>query len=230
MKRKAFLVDDELLAIKELNWMLLDIENIEVVGTASSAEDAIKKINELRPDLIFMDIHIPEKNGFEIIDSLDYIPDIIFTTAYDEYAIKAFEINAIDYLLKPIGNERLIKAISKLGQSKSKNNSLIFVKDYDKMKFIEIQHIKWIESIGNYIKLYHNQGADMIYKSLNSMEIKLQSEGFFRANRREIFNLNCVQSVVKNETYWTVILNNGKQIILSQRQASKFKLIHKIHK
>jgi two-component system LytT family response regulator len=227
MKRKAYLVDDELLAIKELNWMLLDIENIEVIGTASSAEDAIKNINSLKPDLIFMDIHIPEKNGFEILDSLDYLPDIIFTTAYDEYAIKAFEINAIDYLLKPIGQERLIKAISKLGHSKSQNNSLIFVKDYDKMKFIEIQHIKWIESIGNYIKLYHNQGADMIYKSLNSIEIKLQSQGFFRANRREIFNLNCVQSVVKNETYWTVILNNGKQIILSQRQASKFKLIHK---
>jgi len=227
MKRKAYLVDDELLAIKELNWMLLDIENIEVIGTASSAEDAIKRINEHKPDLIFMDIHIPEKNGFEILDSLDYLPDIIFTTAYDEYAIKAFEINAIDYLLKPIGQERLIKAISKLGHSKSQNNSLIFVKDYDKMKFIEIQHIKWIESIGNYIKLYHNQGADMIYKSLNSIEIKLQSQGFFRANRREIFNLNCVQSVVKNETYWTVILNNGKQIILSQRQASKFKLIHK---
>ena len=225
MKRKAFLVDDELLAIKELNWMLLDIENIEVVGTASSAEDAIKSINEHKPDLIFMDIHIPEKNGFEIIDSLNYFPDIIFTTAYDEYAIKAFEINAVDYLLKPIGHERLIKAISKLGQSK--NNSLIFVKDYDKMKFIEIQHIKWIESVGNYIKLYHNQGVDMIYKSLNSMETKLQSDGFFRANRREIFNLHCVNAVVKNETYWTVILDNGKQIILSQRQASKFKLIHK---
>jgi two-component system LytT family response regulator len=227
MKRKAFLVDDELLAIKELNWMLLDIENIEVVGTASSAEDAIKNINKLKPDLIFMDIQIPEKSGFEIIDSLEYLPDIIFTTAFDEYAIKAFEINAVDYLLKPIGHERLIKAISKLGQSKSKSNSLIFVKDYDKMKFIEIQHIKWIESVGNYIKLYHNQGVDMIYKSLNSMEIKLQSEGFFRANRKEIFNLHCVDAVVKNETYWTVVLDNGKQIILSQRQASKFKLIHK---
>jgi two-component system LytT family response regulator len=172
-----------------------------------------------------MDIQIPEKNGFEIIDSLEYLPDIIFTTAFDEYAIKAFEINAVDYLLKPIGHERLIKAISKLWQSK--NNSLIFVKDYDKMKFIEIQHIKWIESVGNYIKLYHNQGVDMIYKSLNSMETKLQSDGFFRANRREIFNLHCVDAVVKKETYWTVILDNGKQIILSQRQASKFKLIHK---
>jgi two-component system LytT family response regulator len=88
--------------------------------------------------------------------------------------------------------------------------------------------IKWIESIGNYIKLYHDQGEDMIYKSLNAMEDKLRNEGFFRANRREIFNLHNVDSVFKKDSYWSVVLNNGKEIILSQRQASKFKLINKI--
>jgi two-component system LytT family response regulator len=228
MKRKAFLVDDELLAIKELNWMLLDFKNIEVVGSANSAQDAINEINELRPDLVFMDINIPEKNGFEIIDSLDYFPDIIFTTAYDEYAIKAFEIDAIDYLLKPIGRDRLIKAISKLGKAPLNSNSLLFIKDQDKMKFIEIEKITWIESIGNYVKIYHQQGSDMIYKTLNSMEIRLQNEGFFRANRKEMCNLNCIDSFERYESSWVITLKDGKQIIMSQRQASKFMSINRI--
>jgi two-component system LytT family response regulator len=228
MKRKAFLVDDELLAIKELNWMLNDFENIEVVGSSNSAEKAINELNELKPDVVFMDINLPEKNGFEIIDSLNYFPDIIFTTAYDEYAIKAFEINAIDYLLKPIGRDRLIKAISKLGKVPLNSNSLLFIKDQDKMKFIEIEKITWIESIGNYVKIYHQHGSDMIYKTLNSMETKLQDVGFFRANRKEMINIRFIQSVVKSDSNWMVILTDGNQIILSQRQATKFISIYRI--
>lgn len=228
MKRKAFLVDDELLAIKELNWMLLDFKNIEVVGSANSAEEAINELNELKPDVVFMDINLPEKNGFEIIDSLNYFPDIIFTTAYDEHAIKAFEVNAIDYLLKPIGRDRLIKAISKLGKAPLNSNSLLFIKDQDKMKFIEIEKIIWIESIGNYVKIYHQQGSDMIYKTLNSMETKLQDVGFFRANRKEMINIHFIQSVVKSDSNWKVILTDGNQVILSQRQATKFISIYRI--
>jgi two-component system LytT family response regulator len=226
MKRKAFLVDDELLAVKELNWMLLEVENIEVIGSATTAQDAINELNTLKPDLVFMDIHLPEKNGFEIIESLNYFPDIIFTTAYDEYAIKAFEINAIDYLLKPIGQDRLIKAISKLGKAPLKANSLLFIKDQDKMKFIEIDKINWIESIGNYIKI--QKGNDMIYKTLNSMEIRLQNEGFFRANRKEIFNLYCIDSFEKFESTLIVTLKDGKQITLSQRQTSKFMSMNRL--
>jgi two-component system, LytTR family, response regulator len=228
MKRKAFLVDDELLAVKELNWMLLDVENIEVIGSATTAQDAIEELNTLKPDLVFMDIHLPEKNGFEIIESLNYFPDIIFTTAYDEYAIKAFEINAIDYLLKPIGQDRLIKAISKLGKAPLKANSLLFIKDQDKMKFIEIDKINWIESVGNYIKIHHHQGTDMIYKTLNSIEIRLQHEDFFRANRKEIFNLQCIDSFEKQDSNWIVSLKDGKQITLSQRQATKFFAVNRI--
>lgn len=226
-RKSAFIVDDEKLAIQELNWMLQDFDGIEVIGSASNAYEAVRLINLNQPDILFLDIQIPEMDGFAIVESLNYSPEIIFTTAYDEYAVKAFEVNSVDYLMKPIGQEKLAKALSKLSDKKGDRKNWLFVKDADSMKFIHIQHIEWMESIGNYLKIYHNGRYDMIYKSLTAMESRFVKEGFYRANRREMFNMAKMKSAVKSGSSWTITLESDKEIILSQRQALKFIYNHK---
>ena len=111
---RALIIDDERLARKELEELLADYEQIEVVGEAVNADDALDKIAQLKPDLLFLDIQMPGKNGFELLETLDAVPEVIFTTAYDEYAMKAFEVNALGYLLKPIRRERLSEALHKV--------------------------------------------------------------------------------------------------------------------
>lgn len=114
---KALIVDDERLARKELNTLLNDFPEIEIIGEAVNADDAMEQIKEKNPDLLFLDIQMPGKNGFELLESLDAVPKVIFTTAYDEYALKAFEVNALDYLLKPIRKDRLTDSLQKLLQA-----------------------------------------------------------------------------------------------------------------
>ncbi len=224
---RVFLVDDEPLAIQEMKWMLRDFSDLDIIGQASSAIEAIRQINSLKPDLIFLDINIPEKTGFDIVNELTYFPQIIFVTAYDEFALKAFEINAIDYLMKPVGQERLVKALAKVKASGQTSVSRIFVKEEYEMKFIETASISWIESIGNYIRIHHDKGSNMLYKSLTAIEEQLGQENFFRANRKELFNLNKMISAHKDDSTWIVKLFDGKEIQLSQRQGSKFILFNK---
>lgn len=224
---RVFLVDDEPLAIQEMKWMLRDFSDLDIVGQASTAIEAIRQINALKPDLIFLDINIPEKTGFDIVNELTYFPQIIFVTAYDEYALKAFEINAIDYLMKPVGHERLVKALSKVMAFGQTSVSRIFVKEDHEMKFIETASISWIESIGNYIRIHHDKGSNMLYKSLTAIEEQLSQENFFRASRKELFNLNKMVSAQKNDSSWSVKLLDGKEIQLSQRQGSKFISLNK---
>jgi two-component system LytT family response regulator len=226
-KQRVFIVDDEPLAIQEMKWMLKDFSDLDIVGQASTAIEAIRQINSLQPDLIFLDINIPEKNGFDILNELNFFPQIIFVTAYDEYALKAFEINAIDYLMKPVGQERLVKALSKIKSSSKLISSRIFVKEDHEMKFIDASSIYWIESIGNYIRLHHEKGSNMLYKSLTAIEEQLRIGNFFRANRRELFNLNKMTEAVKGANGWVVRLQNGKELELSQRQGVKFISINK---
>ena len=111
---RAIVIDDERLARKELITLLNQLETVEVVGEAVNVDDAKEKIDLLNPDVIFLDIQMPEKTGFELLEELDNVPHVIFTTAYDEYALKAFQVNALDYLLKPIEPKRLEEAINKL--------------------------------------------------------------------------------------------------------------------
>ena len=114
---KALVIDDERLARKELISLLSQFPKIEIVGEAVNADDAQEKIEVLKPEILFLDIQMPGKNGFELLESLDVVPKVIFTTAYDEYALKAFEVSALDYLLKPISKERLEETIQKVLES-----------------------------------------------------------------------------------------------------------------
>jgi len=235
---KAILVDDERLARKELANLLNDHEEIEIIGEAVNADDAKEQIEKQRPDLIFLDIQMPEKTGFELLEDLDYIPRVIFTTAYDEYALKAFEVNALDYLLKPIEPERLKEAISKLGKDggepapsepepetrKLGLNDQVFVKDGDRCWFVSLSKVRLFESDGNYIKVYFDNNRPMIHKSLNALDERLDDRTFFRASRKHIVNLNWVETI---DPWFNgglmVKLKGGDQVEVSRRQAAKFK-------
>jgi len=234
---KALVIDDERLARKELISLLNDYPKIEIVGEAMNADDALEKITTLKPDLLFLDIQMPGKNGFELLESLDVTPKVIFTTAYDEYALKAFEVNALDYLLKPIRKERLEECIQKItkedivekaessiSEYKLGLNDQVFVKDGDKCWFVRLSDVRLFESDGNYIKVYFDNFKPMIHKSLNALDKKLDDRSFFRASRKHIINLSWVDSI---EAWFNggllVKMKGGEKVEVSRRQASKFK-------
>jgi two-component system LytT family response regulator len=233
---KALIVDDERLAREELKSLLKENNKVEVVGECSNAEEAKASILTLKPDLIFLDIQMPGKDGFEMLEELPHSPNVIFVTAYDEYAIKAFEYNALDYLLKPVETERLGEAIAKLSevvkmeqeQESEKGvlsiNDQVFVKDGEKCWFVRLKDVRLFESIGNYVRIYFDGNKPLILKSLNSLEQRLDQRVFFRANRKYIINLNRVERI---ENWFNgglmVQIEGGVQIEISRRQASRLK-------
>jgi len=234
---KALIVDDERLARKELMKLLEEHPAIEIVGEAMNAEEAIQMVNDLSPDLLFLDIQMPGKTGFQLLEELDAVPFVVFTTAYDEFALKAFEVNALDYLLKPIQAERLSETIAKiLEKEKSKVaavrnadkklglNDQVFVKDGDRCWFVSLSNVRLFESDGNYIKVYFDSNRPMIHKSLNALDEKLDERAFFRASRKHIINLSWVEGI---EQWFNgglmVKLKGGDKVEVSRRQAAKFK-------
>lgn len=229
---RALIVDDERLARNELNRLLEKFPEIEVVGEAVNGEDAIQKIEELSPELVFLDIQMPGMTGFEVLEHLHVVPKIIFVTAYDEYALKAFEVNALDYVLKPVELPRLEKAIEKVLEEEEINeneerltlDSQIFIKDGEKCWFVKLDKIRMFESEGNYVRLYFENSKPMILKSLNNLEKRLSEKEFFRISRKYIINLNWIEKV---EAWFNgglrVTLKSGEQLEISRRQTSRFK-------
>jgi two-component system LytT family response regulator len=229
------LVDDEHLALAELQTMLKKHADIKVVDTALNAMEAAVKINEQKPALIFLDINMPGKSGFDLLQELDEAPYVIFVTAYDQYAIKAFEVSALDYILKPINADRLAEAIEKakklISQSKTNENKLtidkrIFIKDGDLCFFVPLQEIFLIESVGNYARVYYQNKKPLLHKSLNYLEERLPESHFFRAGRQHIINTHFIKNISPffNNTL-QVEMHNGMKVDISQRQSVKFKNI-----
>jgi two-component system, LytTR family, response regulator len=234
---RALIVDDERLARKELMKLLEEHPMIEVVGEAMNADEAMQMVNDLNPDLLFLDIQMPGKTGFQLLEELESVPLVVFTTAYDEFAIKAFEVNALDYLLKPIQPERLSETISKLsekerakvtaaqgGDKKLGLSDQVFVKDGDRCWFVSLSNVRLFESDGNYIKVYFDNNRPMIHKSLNALDERLDERAFFRASRKHIVNLSWVEGI---EPWFNgglmVKLRGGDKVEVSRRQAAKFK-------
>ncbi len=239
---KAVIIDDERLARNELKKLLQDFPEIEVVAEAANANEGIEKIDSLNPDLIFLDIQMPGKTGFDMLAELDKAPDVIFTTAYDDYALKAFEVNALDYLLKPVEPKRLADAIQKLHMEESKDREMVsddeipvnrsllhehdqvFVKDGERCWFVKLSDIRLFESVGNYAKVYFGPNKPLILKSLNALEERLDEKVFFRANRKHIVNLRLIEKI---EPYFNggllLELKGGEKIEVSRRQTVKFK-------
>jgi two-component system LytT family response regulator len=218
---------------------LQDYPEVEVIDEAANAEEGITKIETLQPDLIFLDIQMPGKSGFDMLAQLERTPQVIFTTAYDEFALKAFEVNALDYLLKPVEPKRLADAIQKLHLVESKeprldteniNNSIlseadqVFVKDGERCWFVKLSEIRLFESVGNYAKVFFGPNKPLILKSLNALEERLDEKTFFRANRKHIVNLRMIDKI---EPYFNggllLELKGGEKIEVSRRQTVKFK-------
>ncbi|WP_296619515.1 LytTR family transcriptional regulator DNA-binding domain-containing protein [Marivirga sp.] len=233
---KVLIIDDERLARKELSNLLAEYKDIEILGEAANADEAEEMIDKLNPDMIFLDIQMPGRTGFELLETLEKTPKVIFTTAYDEYALKAFEFNALDYLLKPIEPKRLTESVNKIRkeveaqEEKQKNgsqltvNDQVFVKDGDNCWFVKLKDVRLFESDGNYIKVYFDKNKPMIHKSLNALDEKLDNKHFFRVSRKHIINLEWIDEI---ETWFNgglmVKLKGGDKVEVSRRQATKFK-------
>jgi len=230
---KAVIVEDSRLARNELKELIKIHEEIHVLGEAENVEKGFELINNTKPDLLFLDINMPEKDGFELLEMLDVVPTVIFTTAFDEYAIKSFEYNAFDYLLKPINQKRFSQCMEKVIENVTKPSTAepqkqtalnldkqIFIKDGEKCWLVKIHDISLFEIVGNYTRVFFENNKPLIYKSLAQIEEKLPSDVFFRANRQQIINIHHVKKVVS----WfngklKIEMNSGEEIEISRRQS-----------
>jgi two-component system LytT family response regulator len=234
--QKAIIIDDERLARNELKKLLLEFPEVEVIGEAANATEGIEKIESLNPDLIFLDIQMPGKSGFDMLTQIERAPHVIFVTAYDEHALKAFEVNALDYLMKPVEPKRLADALLKVRQKDEEEllsynnrgllheNDQVFVKDGERCWFVKLSDVRLFESVGNYAKVFFGTNKPLILKSLNALEERLDDKVFFRANRKHIINLRMIDKI---EPYFNggllLDLTGGEKIEVSRRQAVKFK-------
>lgn len=235
---KALIVDDERIARQELRRLLAEHPEIEIVGEARNGEEALDAIAQLTPELVFLDIQMPGMTGFELLDRMEDVPQIIFTTAYDEYAVKAFEVNALDYLMKPIAPDRLAGALRKLltmiaaakaAQAATKPLERVFVRDGERCWIVRVDEIYLLESEGNYTRLYFGRTAadsarPMIPRSLSALEQRLDPSVFFRAGRKHIVNLKWIDRVTNGVADNLVVtLKTGQEIEMSRRQSARLK-------
>ncbi len=232
-KYRTIIIDDERLARQEVKRALMSFPEFEVVGEASNAEEAKSLISSLNADVLFLDIHMPEKSGLQLLDELTMVPEVVFTTAYDQYAVKAFELNALDYLVKPLRQERFNKAIEKVLKvlsEKGKNNTSVsihqkvFVKDNENCHLIQVRDIWLLESMENYARIHYSTHTVLIKKSLNLLEEILPSQHFFRINRKQIINIDYIEKInpyFKNKLQ--LVFKTGETFEVSSRQSAKFK-------
>ncbi|UOQ76472.1 LytTR family DNA-binding domain-containing protein [Hymenobacter sp. 5516J-16] len=239
----ALLVDDSRLARTELRHLLQAFPEVSIVGEARHAEEARQQLRELQPDLLFLDIHMPGETGFELLASLEAAPHVIFTTAYDEYALRAFEVNALDYLLKPIQENRLAAALAK---ARSKYTAMVpaggsapaeepaptplteqdqvFVKEGERCWFVRLADIRLFEINGSYTQIYFEQHRPLIPRTLQHLEQRLDPRVFFRANRQQIINLQWVEAI---EPWFSnslkIRLRGGPEVEVSRQQSVRFR-------
>ena len=227
---KALIVDDEPPARRELRRLLAEFPWIEIVGEAGNVDEAAGKVASLAPDLLFLDIQMPGGSGFDLLTRLDYAPQVVFTTAHDEHAVRAFEVNALDYVLKPIDPERLAATVSRIKAAAAAPEpgaamEQIFVRDGPRCWFVPLREVRLLTSEGNYVRLAWGSRQPLLGRALASLEQRLDPKRFFRANRRQIFNLDFVANVeigVAGRLH--VQLRDGPEVEISRRQARLFKM------
>ncbi len=232
---KVLIIDDSELAREELKHLLSSFKEIQLIGEACDVDSALSEIRIHEPDLLLLDIHMPEKTGFELLEELNDVPQVIFTTAYDQYAIKAFEHNALDYLQKPIKEARfkesIDRAMNKFEQSNGDSGSdilgvenKVFVKEGYDCWFVKVGTIRLLEINGSSTKIYFEKESPTLARSLNQLEEKLDPKVFFRANRQQVINVNFIKHI---EPWFSntlkAYLTTGEEIEISRRQSLKFK-------
>lgn len=241
---KIVIVDDERLARTELRTLLKEFPDAEVVGEAVDVADAVRVVREKKPELVFLDIEMPEASGFELIGQLRApVPEVIFVTAYDAYALRAFEVNALDYLMKPVVPERLAEAYrravetkagdaesvsdaSKAGAGKGalREDDQVFLRDDERCWFVPVRKLRLLEGEDNHTRVFFDGEKPMLYRTLVSMEERLPESLFFRANRSQLVNRLFVQKV---EPWFSgtlkATLTDGTEVEFSRRQAQVFR-------
>ena len=224
---KAVIVDDERLARLELRRLLAEHPEIEVAGEARDGEEALSMVAQLAPDLLFLDIQMPGLTGFELLERLEDLPQVIFTTAYDKYALKAFEVNALDYLLKPIVPARLAAALVRVRPRSDRGRlEQVFVRDGERCWIVRIPDIFLLESEGNYTRVYFGAERPLIRRSLNVLEEQLDSAVFFRAGRKEIINLKWIEKVdITVAGGLLITLRGGRTVEMSRRRSARLREI-----
>jgi two-component system, LytTR family, response regulator len=228
---KAMIIDDEPPARRELRRLLTDFSWVEVVGEAGNLDQATEMVETLNPQLLFLDIQMPGGSGFDLLTRLEHLPEVIFTTAYDEYAVRAFEVDALDYLLKPIDPARLAEALGRVKSAQAVRTpqpdavlEKIFVRDGSRCWFVPLREVRLLSSEGNYIRLSWGKSQPLLGRALAALEQRLDPNRFFRANRRQIINLDFIENVefgVNGRLH--AQLRDGPEVEISRRQARLFK-------
>ncbi|MGK5067093.1 Transcriptional regulatory protein YehT [compost metagenome] len=226
----VLLVDDERLARAELRRLLAAHPQVEIVGEAASAAEAMSQIGRLRPDLLLLDVQMPGASGFDLLAALDDAPDVIFCTAFDQYALQAFEVSALDYLQKPVRAARLATALARAGArvraAPSPAPPKVFIKDGERCWFVAFDDIRLLESEGNYTRVHFAAQRPLMLRSLNQLEERLDPAQFFRANRRQIVNLAQVEHVAPNAADGLDLrLLDGGVVEVSRRRTQQFKAV-----
>lgn len=228
---KTLIVDDSRLARAELKDLLKSHSSIEIVAEAADVESAIDAINKHDIELVFLDIHLPDGSGFDVLEKSEKTPKIIFTTAYEQHAVQAFEVNALDYLLKPVTTDRLAHALKKVctvpvatPERSIDQDSQIFIRDGERCHFVKLNEIYLVNVDGNYVRVFFRDQKAFLARSLSYVEEKLTGLPFFRANRQQMINLDYVKSIEPNVgDGLDVTLKSGMKIEISRRQAKEFK-------
>lgn len=231
---KSLIIDDEPLARRELRRLLAEFPWIDIVGEAGDISEAAARIETLAPELLFLDIQMPGGSGFDLLARLDHVPRVIFTTAYDHHAVRAFEVNALDYLLKPVEPQRLAAALTRARSMPEDrpvdvppNETLerLFVRDGDRCWFVPLREVGMLMAEGNYVRLFWGQERPLLARPLHSLEQRLDPKRFFRANRKQIINVDFIENVelgIGGQLH--VRLRGGSEVDISRRQARLFRI------
>lgn len=237
---KLFIVDDSRLARNELRDLLSVHEQCEVIGEAANVADAVQRIDALQPDLLLLDIQLPDGDGFAVLERLQHMPQVIFTTAFDEYAMRAFEVNALDYLQKPIEQNRLTQALARASErtvneqgavaagkntvTRKSRDEQIFIRDGERCYFIKLADIMLFEVEGNYTRAYFRDQKPLLPRALSYLDERLDADTFFRASRQHIVNLDFIANVEPDVGDGLLLqLKNGKTVAVSRRQARELR-------
>ena len=232
---RALIIDDERLARDELRRLLQEHPHIDIIGEAASVQEGLQQIERLSPELIFLDVQMPDGSGFDLLTLLEQPPKVIFTTAYDKYAIRAFDVSALDYLLKPVDPPRLAQAVQKLAPTAATQtpppapDGKVFIKDGERCWFVALGDIVLFESEGNYTRVYFDHHRPLLLRSLVQMEARLDAAKFLRISRSQIVNLSCVTGISPAPAGgMTLTLQNELKVSMSRRRAVLFKQLNRL--
>ncbi len=237
--RKVIIVDDEAAGRKLIKEYLSDYPNLILIAEANNGVDAVKVINEFKPDLVFLDIQMPGMSGFEALTYLEELPQIIFSTAYDQYALKAFEVHAVDYLLKPYTKDRFKIAIDRISKFNENNNARplaeslliekskyperILVQKKQKLVTISVSDIARIEAFGDYSKIITNQDTYLSNYGISSLNEKLSENIFMRVHRSSIINIRCIRELNRYGKSYDITMTNGDLVRVSRGYLNNIK-------